>query len=297
MTYIVSVIIPTYNSRGGLVRSIESVLAQDFRNYEIIVVDDNDPTSEARARTEKEMAAYKQRTNFRYIKHEYNKNGAAARNTGIFSSRGTYIAFLDDDDEFLQNKLQRQVDYLNNHSEYDAVYCLSTINGKDEFTIPFEGDASIPLLKCRTKMVTPALMFRRSALITINGFDEQFRRHQDYQLLLSYFEHGFKIGCLQERLTAIHSFRGNSLTIDELIELKSRYLAVFQPLINRLEACHPGIANEIIAANYAGVFDAAIACKEWKKAWDVFRNYFPVAPLSFISQCWFLMKDHVRRKL
>ena len=117
----ISVVIPSYNSRGGLARSVDSVLKQTFQNFEIIVVDDNNPGTDARRNTEAIMEAYQSNPKVRYLKHEKNKNGAAARNTGIRAAKGRYIAFLDDDDEWSPEKLEHQYAYIQSHAGYDCV--------------------------------------------------------------------------------------------------------------------------------------------------------------------------------
>ncbi|MBU1710567.1 MAG: glycosyltransferase, partial [Proteobacteria bacterium] len=97
----VSIIIPTYNRSAFLQEAIDSVLAQSYSPYEIIVVDDGsaDDTPEV-------VKAYESKV--RYIRRE-NSGPAAARNTGIKAARSDYIAFLDDDDRFDKRKLEIQV--------------------------------------------------------------------------------------------------------------------------------------------------------------------------------------------
>lgn len=96
----VSVIIPTYNRAHLIGRAIQSVLNQTYQDFEIIVVDDGstDNTDEVVKDFGDERIGY--------IRHKGNKGGAAARNTGIRAAKGEYIAFLDDDDEFLPNKIE-----------------------------------------------------------------------------------------------------------------------------------------------------------------------------------------------
>jgi glycosyltransferase involved in cell wall biosynthesis len=102
----VSVIIPTHNRAEYLRCAIESVLKQTFKDLEIIVVDDNstDNTAEVVKRFEDRQ--------IKYIRKNANKGPSAARNTAISVSTGKYIAFLDDDDEWVPNKLQRQIELL-----------------------------------------------------------------------------------------------------------------------------------------------------------------------------------------
>lgn len=116
---IVSVIIPTYKGSSALNRAIDSVLCQSYKEIEIIVVDDNDPTSDERKNTEALMSRYIGDKRIRYIKHQRNSNGAVARNTGITAATGKYIAFLDDDDYYLPNRIEKSVRYL--ETNRDAV--------------------------------------------------------------------------------------------------------------------------------------------------------------------------------
>ncbi|MDP3388286.1 MAG: glycosyltransferase family 2 protein [Eubacteriales bacterium] len=90
-TPLVSVLIPTYKSTSSLKMSVESVLSQTYENYEIIVIDDNNPDTEYRRRTEAIMDRYIHNPKIMYIKHSKNKNGAAARNTGFKNSKGELI--------------------------------------------------------------------------------------------------------------------------------------------------------------------------------------------------------------
>src|SRR5262245_29216969 len=102
----VSVIIPTHNRAEFLRSAITSVLNQTFQDFEIIVVDDasTDNTSE--------VVTYFGDKRIKYMRNNINKGDAGTRNVGVVNSNCTYIAFLDDDDEWLPNKLQIQIDML-----------------------------------------------------------------------------------------------------------------------------------------------------------------------------------------
>src|SRR5690554_1142633 len=102
---LVSVIIPTYGRPSHLLRAVHSVLNSCYKLIEVIVVDDNDPSSKFRSDTEYLMEKFSDFQNVIYLKHDKNKNGAAARNTGLKYCAGKYVCFLDDDDEFLPKKL------------------------------------------------------------------------------------------------------------------------------------------------------------------------------------------------
>ena len=291
----VSVVIPTYKNRGGLSRSVESALNQDYAGLvEVIVVDDNSPKSEFRKSTEKLMGAFADNPKVKYLKHEANKNGAAARNTGIKAATGDLIAFLDDDDIFLEGKLTKQVDYLNTHPEYDAVYCLARRGKYGAPQTVIEGDGTRNILLLESNFYTPSLMFRKEALETINGFDETFRRHQDYELLLRYFKAGFKIGCVPEILIEIGCNKGeNTPSGDKLEELKKHFFSKFDSFIENEDNKTPGFANTVYAKHYAGVFLSHIKNHRWRMALKILVNYFPKSPRTFARVLSSSIKAHL----
>ena len=123
----VSVIIPTYNRCNVLGRAIRSILNQTFQDFELFIVDDHSSDD-----THKVVAAIDD-ARIKYIRHESNKGAAAARNTGIRNSSCAYIAFLDDDDEWLPEKLGLQLALLESsppgvggvYTGYESVDSLS----------------------------------------------------------------------------------------------------------------------------------------------------------------------------
>lgn len=103
----ITVITPTYNRAEYLGTAIDSVLNQSFTDWELLVIDDNKPESEARKATAEVMSRYSD-SRIRYIQNKNNMGGAAARNVGIYEAKGEYIAFLDDDDMYLPDRLETQ---------------------------------------------------------------------------------------------------------------------------------------------------------------------------------------------
>ena len=106
----VSVIIPTYNRAHLIDRAITSVLNQTYQDLEIIVIDDGSTDN-----TEEVIRSFPDKR-VNYIKHKKNKGVSSARNTGIKVAKGKYIAFLDSDDEWLSEKLGKQIKVLQNKS-------------------------------------------------------------------------------------------------------------------------------------------------------------------------------------
>lgn len=130
---LVSVIIPTYKRVDFLERAIKSVLNQTYRNIEIVVVDDNNSDTEYRVETSKLMKKYvSYYSNIKYIMLDKNSGGCVARNTGLQETTGKYVNFLDDDDIFYPEKIEKQVSKFENSTEPLAVVgCFANIIDND----------------------------------------------------------------------------------------------------------------------------------------------------------------------
>src|SRR4030043_1300408 len=111
----VSVIIPTYNRLPRLKEAVQSVLTQDFEDFELIVVDDGSTD-----RTSEEMKQYGGRV--KVIEHTENRGVSAARNRGILQAKAKYIAFLDSDDLWVKGKLKAQVTFMEENPQYPLCY-------------------------------------------------------------------------------------------------------------------------------------------------------------------------------
>lgn len=239
---LVSVIIPTYSRPAFLKRAINSVLNQTYKNIEVIVVDDNNPDSEFRKCTEHLMAEFELNSKVVYIKHSKNKNGSAARNTGIDNSQGKYVAFLDDDDEFLEHKIEKQVILLDTLEEsWGGVYCnyQTVVNSKvsDKYLNKEEGNLIESLLLCNNSICGGStLLLRKSVLTQLKGFDITFKRNQDWELLVRFFRN-FKLGLAPDILVNIHmDSRINTLVSKNAIIAKEKFLNAFENDIDLLSS-------------------------------------------------------------
>lgn len=263
----VSVIIPTYNRSESLTRAINSILEQTYDDIEVLVVDDNNPDSHGRQFTEKMMEHYKEEPKVKYIKHDFNKNAAAARNTGLRFSGGSMICFLDDDDYYLPNKVQAQVAYLKAHTKYMGVYCGRYQNG--EVILPsHEGDLTKEILSLSFTPTTPSLMFDRKVFEVLKGFNESYRRHQDFEFLIRYFRY-FQIGYVQEPLIVIGENEGeNTIHGRKLDELKKQFFHDFDFVIKTLDR---RTQKEIYCSHYSNVFWDHLKRKYFSYA---FKNFF-----------------------
>lgn len=180
----ISVIIPTYNREGLVIRAVQSVLNQSYRNIEVIVVDDHSTDN-----TEERIKEIKDKR-LKYIKLSKNNGACYARNVGIFESSGEYVAFQDSDDVFHVDKLERQfTNLINSNSDLD--FCKIGIHAQENiYYIPSEKQDKIineiNLLDelCKGNFIsTQSILVRREVLEHI-FFDPLLPRLQDYDLVL-----------------------------------------------------------------------------------------------------------------
>ena len=185
---LVSIIIPSFGCGEYLIRTVESSLNQNHSQLEVIVVDDNGIGTENQKNTFKRLELLLDDTRLKYIAHETNKNGSAARNTGAKASNGEYLLFLDDDDIIKPNNIVSQVEILGSLDQSWAMsYCSSIeyMNGvfyKNSLAKK-SGYMLYEILMHSIPAATSTLLIRRNAFEAINGFDETFWRHQDYEFV------------------------------------------------------------------------------------------------------------------
>lgn len=179
----VSVIIPTYNRSHHLRAAIASVLEQSFQDFEVIVVDDasTDATEDV-VRSFCDSRVY-------YLRHEANKKEAASRNTGLRAATGEYIAFLDDDDEWVPEKLQLQIELMENRPpQFGGVYtgCV-TIDRESGSVVggvtPEKRGNILDDMIVKNWVGTPStVLFRKECFSLVGSFDESIAFGVDYDM-------------------------------------------------------------------------------------------------------------------
>lgn len=290
---LVSVVIPTYSRPDNITRAIDSVLAQTYKNVEIIVVDDNGVGTPYQLDTERVLEDYIKQGKVSYLKHEVNKNGSAARNTGIYASKGDFIALLDDDDSFYKDKLNKQVEYLQKNKEYDAAYCYITTKGVVAKSSGKEGNLAPDVLLMTCFLQTSTLLFRREALLDIQGFDETFIRHQDYEMLLRFFKKGHQIGCVKEVLAVYGDNKGMNVPNGEKLErIKDKYLQTFDDYIRELDKCRFCFHSTVYAIHYMQVFICYAKERKYRRAVRIWAKYLILRPDVFL---FFFLKKLIFR--
>lgn len=250
---LISIIIPTYKRAAFLSRAVDSALNQSYPNIEVIVVDDNEPDSVYRAETEKVMELYSKEYRVHYIKHSHNQNGAAARNTGIRHCEGEYVCFLDDDDWYLTEKVERQYQFLKEQPEYTAVYCGWERDGKKVYPNK-SGDLSFELLSGISIIYTNTIMIKREKAVECGGWDERFRRNQEAVFLLRFFSLGEQIGTIPNVLVVFDisddQNRSNPVQVEKDFDM---FLEYNQPAIKRCIDRYPEAYDKIYSYRYRGV--------------------------------------------
>lgn len=181
MNPLVSVIIPAYKVAPYLAEALESVFAQSFSDFEVILVNDGSPDTDE---MEKVIEPYRDR--IVYLRQE-NRGAGAARNTGLRSARGRYVAFLDGDDIWLPDFLAKMVSFIEG---YDLVYANALLFGASQVagltymdTNPSSGEVTAEsLLAERCNVITSGVLARREPIVELGMFDETLRNSQDFDM-------------------------------------------------------------------------------------------------------------------
>ena len=178
----VSVIIPTYNRLPMLKEAVDSILAQNFEDFELIVIDDGSSDG-----TAAEIARYGGRV--KLLQHKENRGVSAARNTGITHAKGKYIAFLDSDDLWVKGKLKIQTTFLDENPHYPLCYTDEIWIRKGKRVNPMLKHAKYSgwiFEKCLPLCtISPSsAMMRKTLFSRVGLFDEALPVCEDYDLWL-----------------------------------------------------------------------------------------------------------------
>jgi len=246
---LVSVIIPAYNVAPYIGETLDSVFAQTFADYEVIVINDGSPDTEE---LERELARFIARVN--YVKQE-NRGASAARNAGLRTARGEFVAFLDADDLWLPSYLDEQIKFIRERN-CDLVCADAEVfsdgSHKDETYMealmanaPPTGDVTfIGLLSAEQSLITSGIVVRRERVFEVGLFDEELRNSQDYDLWLRLARNGTRMA-YRRRVLLRYRSRGNSLSGDE-VNVHRRELRVLEK-VERSYDLSPAKRAEVVS--------------------------------------------------
>ena len=221
----VNVIIHTYNNERFIAETVESVLNQTYKDYEIIVVDDGsvDGTRDA-------LIPYMQK-----IRYHYKENGgiASAKNAGIGLSQAEFVAFLDHDDLWVPDKLQLQMEHFNENPQIGLVYAKYTSfrDGKELRTKPEKGYSGwiFKELLAKSFIQTSTVVVKRECLDAAGPYDETFSLGDEYDMFLR-IARKFQCGFVDKGLTRYRVHDTNASNNDFLFDNEN--LGVYKKIYN-----------------------------------------------------------------
>jgi glycosyltransferase involved in cell wall biosynthesis len=245
---LVSVIIPAYEVAPYISQALDSVLAQAFKDYEIIVINDGSPDT-----PELERVLEPYREHLVYLKQN-NRGAAAARNAGLYVARGEFVAFLDADDYWEPEFLRSQMNFIETHAGCDLVYADAVLFGETQRagmtymqTAPSKGEVTFEsLITARCNVITSGVVARRQMILDVGLFDEQLRRAHDFDLWLRMVRHGAH-AAYQKKVLLNYRVRPDGLSGDA-IQSVQRELDVYAKIERHPELTpdeHTLIAGEL----------------------------------------------------
>lgn len=235
----VSVVIPTFNRAHVVDQAIGSVLGQTYQNLEVIVVDDASTDH-----TEEVVKAFGD-SRVHYFRHEQNRGAPWARNSGAEVARGEYFAFLDSDDRWFPELLERQLAALIEFSPAVGMICCGMIRTDGESrrvvipaarSLTFDGNLIDGVGIC-----TSSFLVRRAAFQNIGGFDVRFSSFQDFDFLLR-IAREYRIEAIDDVLLE-YRVGEDSISVDMVSKAKG-----FQRIINtyRSDILRLGLMNRYL---------------------------------------------------
>lgn len=235
----VSVIIPTHNRSDLLERAVMSVLNQTYKELEVIVVSDGstDNTDEIIDKLKAKDSRIKS------LSYKPAQGANVARNKGIELADSEYVAFLDDDDEWYKDKLEKQMNIIQASPEIGLVYtgvCAYYVNEKEKYYSlgKSEGDLSQAILRRNVIGTTSTVLAKRDLVIEVGGFDNELPAAQDYDLWIRLCQIT-KVGVVKEAKILYYNYT-NKKQISSNIEryeearrqINEKYKDLFSTLTN-----------------------------------------------------------------
>ncbi len=289
----ISIVLPAYNRAGSIRMAVESVLQQSFTDFELLVVDDGS--------TDGTMAQLADITDPRVqlLANPRNMGASAARNTGIRAARGDWVAFQDSDDEWLPQKLAKQIRRLAAGSgETIACYCGMAIVGAPEnipgsrTTIRYIPDQTIATVEgnlleqllARSFISTQTLVVRRTALLEIGGFDETLPALEDWDCAIRLSLRG--IFAFVDEPLVLQYFSDNSITRSR--EKRVQALSGILEKHHQLLTAYPGVlANHLVSL--AGANRQLGHFADAKRALSDARQLRPADPMILLRLAYLSM--------
>lgn len=221
----VSVIIPTYNRSELLKKAVKSLKKQSHQNFEIIIIDDfsTDDTAQVVKEMDDERIVY--------LKHDINKGGSEARNTGIRQATGSFIGFLDSDDQWLPDKLEKQLKQFEGKPDVGVIYTgVQVVNENNQPTrkiVPeYKGEILSKLFESNCIDTTSSVLVKKEVLERVQGFDASLPSCQDWDLYIRLAQ-VTKFDFVKESMVLFYHHSGERITTNKKSVLKG-HLSIFE---------------------------------------------------------------------
>jgi len=278
----VSVVVPTYNRASVLPRCLNSITNQTFKNFEIIVVDDcsTDNTKQVTQEYDEER--------LEYIRHNKNKGGAVARNTGIEAASGQYTAFLDSDDEWLPKKLEKQMEVFNNGSDqvgavYTGHYIIDSNSRRQGRPPTARGDIYEKQLMYDQVNPTSTVVVKKCCFEDAGKFDPDLPARQDYDLWIRLSEE-YDFDYVPEPLAKIHEYNDDRISTQYRSRMKANKI-MLDRVADRIENYGLLRKRKIMAKQYEAVAGFSYISKKYNDARKFLLlsiYYYPVGPRRWL---------------
>jgi len=284
----ISIIIPAYNSAATIVETLESVAAQTFIDYEVLIVDDCSK-DETVAVVKKWIASVSPAQTSRFTLHALPVNGgpAMARNRGIQEAKGEWVAFLDADDIWFPEKLEYQMRLAVEQPEVVlwSGECLCFVDGESpEHRIAVKSKTEVlrtvtlEELAWHNPIRTSTVMIRKKVLEDTGGFDTQFRGPEDYDLWLRVAALAERKGAglvVTDRLLTHYRQTVGSLSMDE---------RKFLPQVLKVMA--KAYSSGGVLAQYQHLRNGAMSEQYWGGSWMAFSRGDRIAAIQLWLKAW-----------
>jgi len=263
MNELVSIIMPTYKREFFLERALKSLINQTYKDLEIIVIDDNAEFAGIRKKVEGIIEKYSSDKRIKYIQNDKNLGGALSRNIGIGVAKGKYIAFLDDDDEYELDKIEKQNFYYKKkflESEgilYSQEASYDKYGNKISATKNFiNGNKKAFFEQMKGNIATTGNWFiPKKILEEVKGF-KKLDCGQEWYLILKILDRGYDCACMKDELLKYYEHEQERITTNyekkykgekKLYDIKKEFLSRFSK--EEQKKIHYEV--NIMLANYA----------------------------------------------
>lgn len=222
----ISVVIPTYNRASIISETIHSILNQTYSDLEIIVVSDGKSND-----TRQIIEGFKDRR-LRYYEIEHSGRPSVPRNFGMKQAKGQYLAFCDDDDIWMPEKLELQLAKIVEDDRIGLVYAQCLVpNAKGDIVIPSQGKEGFvfkELFLTYNFIPNSTVLIKREVIQKVGGFDEDIRLKaiEDFDLWLRITQQ-YKVGFI-DKIMAVHKYSSDSISKGTLRKLKREYLIAWK---------------------------------------------------------------------